>query len=113
MNLDERSVKVLKVMLNIEHSGLEVVHIIEKQDGKPPKEQEDKLSNKLGEIPHMFHYIHDKNVPRAIKNFLESINANGLVTVAHEHSLMRKLFVKSVSKSLAYEINVPMLVLHG
>lgn len=113
MRLDKRSMEVLKGLLNIEHAGLEVLHVIEKQKAKPSKEQETALTEKLDDIPHLFHYIHDNNVPRAIGNFLESIEATGLVTVAHEHSLMHKLFFKSVSRSLAHHTNVPMLVLHG
>lgn len=113
MKLDKRSLDILKSLLNVEHAGLEVVHVIEDPAGKPKKDQEALLSQKLEEIPHLFHYIHDKNVPRAISHFLESIDASGLVTVAHEHSLLHKLFFQSVSRSLAHHTSVPMLVLHG
>ena len=114
MKIDKRSMTILKSLLNIEHAGLEVVHVIEDPNvGKVKKEQEALLSEKLEDIPHLFHYIHDKNVPRAISHFLESIDASGLVTVAHEHSLLHKLFFKSVSRSLAHHTSVPMLVLHG
>lgn len=114
MKLDKRSMNILKSLLNVEHAGLEVVHVIEdptKEKGR--RDQEASHSEKLEDIPHLFHYIHDKNVPRAISHFLESIDASGLVTVAHEHSLMHKLFFKSVSRSLAHHTSVPMLVLHG
>jgi len=113
MKLDKRSMQVLKGLLNIEHAGLEVVHIIENPEKKPKKEEELLLSQKLEDIPHLFHYIHDKNVPSAISRFLEAIDASGLVTVAHEHSLLHKLFFKSISRSLAHHTTVPMLVLHG
>lgn len=113
MKLDKHSMQVLKGLLNIEHAGLEVLHIIEDPEKKPKKELEAQLSQKLEDIPHLFHYIHDKNVPRAISHFLEAIDASGLVTVAHEHSLLHKLFFKSISRSLAHHTTMPMLVLHG
>ena len=113
MKLDQRSLQVLKALLNMEHAGLEVVHVIEDQAKKPSKDQEALISQKLEDIPHLFHYIHDKNVPRAVSLFLESIEASGLVTIAHEHSLLHKLFFRSVSRSLAHHTTVPMLVLHG
>ncbi|MEY3194933.1 MAG: hypothetical protein RIQ78_1030 [Bacteroidota bacterium] len=113
MKLDKRSMGMLKSLLNIEHAGLEVVHVIEEADEKPKKEQEAQISQRLEDIPHLFHYIHDKNVPRAVGNFLESIEASGLVTISHEHSLMHKLFFRSVSRTLAHHTSVPMLVLHG
>jgi nucleotide-binding universal stress UspA family protein len=92
MKADERSMSALRGLLSIEKAGLEVVHVLEK---------------------HIFHYIHDNNVPRAIGLFLESVNATGLITVAHEHTLLHKLFFKSVSRALAHHTSVPMLVLHG
>lgn len=113
LRADRRSLDILKSLLNIEHAGLEVLHVIEKSGVKPSKDQEAVLSQKLEDIPHLFHYIHDNNVPKAIGLFLESIDATGLVTIAHEHSLLHKLFFKSVSRSLAHHTNVPMLVLHG
>ena len=112
--VDNRSMQVLKSLLNVEHAGLEVVHVLEDPlAAKGNKQEEALLSQKLEDIPHLFHYIHDKNVPRAISHFLESIDASGLVTVAHEHSLMHKLFNKSISRALAHHTTVPMLVLHG
>lgn len=113
MKLDNRSRNALRALLNIEHAGLEVVHVIEKPEGKSNKENEAAISQKLEDIPHLFHYLHDKNVPRAIGHFLESIDATALVTVAHEHNLLHKLFFKSISRSLAHHTKVPMLVLHG
>lgn len=113
MKLGPRELQVLKALLDIEHAGLEIVHVIQDQTKKPSKEAEASISKKLEDIPHLFHYLHDKNVPRAISHFMESIDANGLVTIAHEHSLLHKLFFKSVSRSLAHHTKVPMLVLHG
>jgi nucleotide-binding universal stress UspA family protein len=113
MKLDKRSMEVLKGLLNIEHAGLEVVHVLEDPAATPKKDQEALVSQKLEDIPHLFHYLHDKNVPRAISHFLESIDANGLVTIAHEHSLLHKLFFKSISRTMAHHTSVPMLVLHG
>jgi nucleotide-binding universal stress UspA family protein len=114
MKADERSMNALRELLSIEKAGLEVVHVIEKQGApRPGKELEIALTRKLDDIPHIFHYIHDSNVPRAVGLFLESVNATGLVTIAHEHTLLHKLFFKSVSRALAHHTTVPMLVLHG
>lgn len=114
MKADARSIDALKGLLSIEHAGLEVVHVIEKPGAaRPGRDVEMDLTRKLDDIPHIFHYIHDSNVPRAIGLFLESVNATGLVTVAHEHTLLHKLFFKSVSRALAHHTSVPMLVLHG
>ncbi len=106
------SLQVMREMLNLQHTGLNIVHVLSGEDKKPDLRHEQALSEKLGTIPHNFHYLHDKNVVRAIHNFLESTDCNGLVAVAHEHSLLHKLFAKSVSRSLAHHTRVPILVLH-
>lgn len=114
LKADERSMGALTELLSIENAGLEVLHVIDKKGvSKPGKDLEMALTRKLDDIPHIFHYIHDSNVPRAIGLFLESVKATGLVTVAHEHTLLHKLFFNSVSRALAHHTTVPMLVLHG
>lgn len=106
------ALQVMREMLNLQHTGLNIVHVMSDPGKQPDLRQEKLLSEKLDSIPHNYHYIHDKNVVRAVHNFLESTDCNGLVAVAHEHSLLHKLFGKSVSRSLAYHTKVPVLVLH-
>jgi nucleotide-binding universal stress UspA family protein len=112
MPVSKGSLQIMRELLNLQHTGLDIVHVVEKNAKTPDRKAEDALSEKLGTIPHDFHYLHDSNIVRAIHNFLESRDCNGLVAVAHEHSLLRSLFVKSVSRSLAHHTTVPTLVLH-
>ncbi|HLP95299.1 MAG TPA: universal stress protein [Saprospiraceae bacterium] len=108
----KESLKILRDMLNIQHTGLNVVHVMTDPNQKPDLRHQHALTEKLDTIPHDFHYLHDKNIVRAIHNFLESTNCNGLVAVAHDHSLLHTLFAKSISRSLAHHTSVPILVLH-
>ena len=110
--VSQDSLQVMREMLNLQHTGLNVVHVLNGKDKQPNHRAEEALSQRLGPVPHDFHYLHDENVVRAINNFLESTECNGLVAVAHEHSMLHKLFVKSVSRSLAHHAKVPILVLH-
>lgn len=112
LSVSKPSMQVMREMLNLQHTGLNIVHVLADPEKQPDKRHEIALSEKLGTIPHNFHYLHDKNVVRAIHNFLESTDCNGLVAVAHEHSLLHNLFAKSVSRSLAHHTSVPILVLH-
>jgi len=112
MPVSKSSLQVMRELLYLQHTGLNIVHV-SSEAGKPrDRKQEKELSEKLGTIPHDFHYLHDQNVVQAIHNFLESTDCNGLVTVAHHHSLAHKLFTKSVSGALAHHTKVPVLVLH-
>jgi nucleotide-binding universal stress UspA family protein len=87
------------------------VHILDKP-GAPDKSQEAALSQKLGNLKHDFHYLHDRNVVQAIVNFLESTDANLLVAVSHEHSVLHRLFFDSMTRKLAQRVQIPTLALH-
>lgn len=112
MPVSKTSLQTMRELLYLQQTGLDIVHVMDRPDGKPDREKEKALSEKLGTIPHDYHYIHDESVVRAVHNFLEARECNGLVAVAHEHSILRRLFAKSVSKSLAHHTRVPLLVLH-
>lgn len=112
MPVTRESLQLMREVLNIQHTGLNIVHVLTSPDAQPDEGQEDLLSDRLSTIPHDFHYLHDSDVPRAIQNFLEATECNGLIAIAHEHSLMHRLFSKSVSRALAHRTTVPMLVLH-
>ncbi len=110
--VSKNSLQVLREILYLQHTGLNIIHVSTKPGAPRDHKQEKAISEKLGTIPHDFHYIHDQDVVQAIHHFLESTECNGLVTVAHEHSLLHELFTKSVSRSLAHHSTVPILTLH-
>lgn len=112
MHLNPHTMNTLKTTLNIQHTGLDVLHVFTKPGAEPNKKTEESLSKKLDNIPHDFHYLHNSNVAQAVSDFVESTEANGVVAVSHEHSLLHKLFSESVSRSLAHRTTVPLLVLH-
>ena len=112
IKIDARSIGVMKEVLAVQKSRLLVVNVMDKPGQQPDKSSESAFAQKLGDIQHDFHYLHDRDVPQAISNFLESTDANGLVTISHEHSLWHRLFFDSVTQKLAHRVQVPMLVLH-
>lgn len=112
MHCDERSRSVLRELLTAHGSGLKIVHILDKPGEKPDRTLERQISEKLEGIAHDFHYLHDSDVPQAISDYIEAVEANALVTISHEHTLLHRLFFESITKALAHRIIVPMLVLH-
>lgn len=112
IKIDARSLGVMKEVLVAQQSRLSVMHVMDKPEGQPDKAREASFAQKIGDIQHDFHYLHDRDVPQAVSNFLEATDANGLVTVSHEHSLLHRLFFESVTQKLAHRVHVPMLVLH-
>ncbi len=112
MPVSKTSLQVMRELLNLQHTGLNVIYVAGEDGAQVGKKHEAALSERLGTIPHNYHYLHNENVVQAIHNFLESTDCNGLVAVAHKHSLLQKLFSKSITRALAHHSRVPVLVLH-
>ncbi len=111
LKVSNTTLKIMRELLNVQHTGLNIVCVLDEFTVRPSAQEERKLSEKLDKIQHEFHYLHNKNVEEAIHNFLESTECNGLVAVAHKHSWLRQIFVQSTTKNLAQQTTVPMLIL--
>lgn len=111
LRVSDGTLDVLRNLPQLKKGVLHVVHVIDKPESDE-KGHESAVSEKLGNIRHNFHYIHDRDVLQAIMNFSESTEANMLIAVAHEHSLMHRLFYDSMTRKLAQRVNMPMLALH-
>lgn len=111
LKTSKQSLELFHNFLKLIRGKLKVVHVLDKP-GEPDKKQENSFSEKIGDLRHDFHYIHDRNVQQAVNNFLEATDAIALVSVSHEHSLFHRLFFESMTKKLAHQAEIPMLVLH-
>jgi nucleotide-binding universal stress UspA family protein len=111
LKLSDATSDVLRSLPQLKSGFVHVVHVLD-QPGTPDKSHEHALGQKLGGIPHDFHYLHDRDVIQAVMNFTESTDADLLIAVAHEHSLLHRLFYDSMTRKLAQRANLPMLALH-
>lgn len=109
--LGHKAVHSLTRALHVFESQLDILHVLP-PNATAKKEEEQILSSRLGNLKHVFHYIHDTDVTNAIDNFVESTQAGVLAGVAHRHSVLHELFFRSVSRALAGRTQVPFLVLH-
>ena len=103
----------LENVLHMRTNGLAVVHVLGEHAEHPDKVSEQLFSAALGNIPHDFHYLHSDNIAEAVHLFVESADCQGVIAIAHEHSLLRQIFGRSVSRAIAHTPQVPTLVLHG
>ncbi len=111
IKIGQRSLVTLKALLAAHVANLTVLNIFGLGNHPNPREEE-KVSKKLGDTPHHFQYLHDTNIPQAVSNFMEAFNANLMVTISHDHSLLHRFFYESTSIALAFRIRAPTLVLH-
>lgn len=106
------SLEALRQILSFTKGKLHVVHIMDKPGEAREPAREKSLTDKLGNVPHDFHYLHDRDIAQAVSNFIESVDGGMLVAVAHEHSMLHKLFFDSITRRFAHRIHVPILTLH-
>jgi nucleotide-binding universal stress UspA family protein len=112
LNLNDKSREALKTILGVQHSGLKVLNILDEPGEVPPADAETQVAKSLGDIPHTMHYLHDRAIEIAIRNFVESVEASGLVVVSHRHSFWYKIFHESVTRAMIQHLQLPILVLH-
>ncbi|MFN0014758.1 MAG: universal stress protein [Saprospiraceae bacterium] len=110
--LGELSAEVLHEMLAPSKGKLHIVHIIDKPGEERDMAREKSFADKLGSIPCDFHYLHDRDIAQAVSNFAESVDGGLLIAVAHEHSVIHRLFFDSITRRLAHRIHLAMLTLH-
>jgi nucleotide-binding universal stress UspA family protein len=111
--LNDSSRAALKAILVAHHNPLKVVHIVTDPEDEFDTSKESIVHKSLNEFEHDVHYLYDASVPDAVSNFVEAIDATGLIVVSHQHSFWHKLFFHSGTKALMQKINLPVLVLHG
>ncbi len=59
-----------------------------------------------------FYFMRLHDVDEAINMFAEEKNIDLIITIQHNYTFMEKLFKRSHTKSITYDSNVPILVVH-
>lgn len=70
-----------------------------------------RLENELFDVDHGYYFPENDDLVGGINEFVESQNADMVVTIPHIYSLVERLFHKSISKKMAFHIHVPLLAL--
>lgn len=70
-----------------------------------------KLNHLLEGVKHNFYFVKNENVSDGIEIFVKEKGTDCLVMIARKHSFLEKIFHKSVTKKMAYHVDVPLLVL--
>jgi nucleotide-binding universal stress UspA family protein len=93
------------------NSTLHMVHVLPAMDKEVEalKNETEKLIAKADYSKLTFKLILDENVPEAIDGFIKQSKADLLTTFTHELTLYEKLFGLSVTRTIAYQANIPLL----
>lgn len=110
-SLSKKAQHTLHAIANLHRPKVRMLHVRKDTTVQPSASEEAKFQEKIAIKKAEFHYLTDSNIESAVSNFVEAVDAGGLITVSHDHTLFYKLFHQSVSQTLAGELNVPVLVM--
>jgi nucleotide-binding universal stress UspA family protein len=93
------------------NTTIHMVHVVPNIDKKVEtlRAETEKVIQKVNYPKLDFKIIIDEKVPQAIDDFIKSSKADMLTTFTHELTLYEKLFGLSVTRTLAYQANIPLL----
>lgn len=101
---------LLKILNNLQ-AELFVVNVA-KDEGYSPDAKEDikHLHQLLDKYQASFHYVEDSNVIHGINEFAAKNNISLIIAIHEKKGILATLFQKSVSKRLAWNSDVPLLI---
>jgi nucleotide-binding universal stress UspA family protein len=93
------------------NTTVHMVHVVDSIDKKVDalKTEVEKLLQKTSYNKIDLKILIDENIPEAIDGYIKSSKADLLTTFTHELTLYEKLFGLSVTRTLAYQGNIPLL----
>ena len=103
--------KVLKAF----HPNLHVINVSNEHYVSITEEyqaEKEKLKEMFHDFNPEFYFLGLNDVDEAISQFANDKNVDLIVIIQKEQSIISKLFVKSHTKKLAYQSNVPVLAVH-
>lgn len=92
-------------------SIIRMVHVVPVVDKKVEarRQEVEKMIQKLNYPNLTFQLLIDENIPEAIDRYIKESKADLLTTFTHELNLYEKLFGLSVTRTIAYQANIPLL----
>ncbi len=103
---------ILKKTCEIFDAELLVFHIKSNAEEVSLQDQEviEKLRKVLGEVNCSIRTVEAKSVPEGINQFVTAHDLDMLAMMPKKHSFWQRIFKKSVTKHIAIDTNIPMLI---
>jgi nucleotide-binding universal stress UspA family protein len=109
----QKELEILTEFAEIYGAHIHMIHVVPVLDKKTEiaRQALDDLLQKMKYKKIDFRVIIDENIPAAIDQFIQENKAELLTTFTHHLNLFEKLFALSVTRTLAYQGNIPLLAL--
>lgn len=107
-------VSQLKGLLHLFQSKLFIVNVDHNESTNPSDlmEEETTLHQLLDDVNPEYHYIDHKNKSDALLEFAKSQKADLMIAVYRKRGLLEQFFHNSITKKLAINTSIPLLILH-
>ncbi len=106
------SLNMLKALGHLYGAEVMVFHIAD-EIGADEQKQIDRIKKNLSSLEHFsIRIVAADSVVEGIKEFSASHHLDVLAMMPREHNLFERLFVKSVTKEIAIDIDIPLLTFH-
>lgn len=108
------SYKTLAQIIDQFKAVLKIVHVAKDSEHMSAEKISGKIKGDLlfEKINHQFHTVLNENVEKGLHDFITENPVDMLVMVAHQHNLFERLFGTVHTKSMTYQANKPLLILH-
>ncbi|EDP94624.1 universal stress protein [Kordia algicida OT-1] len=112
VDFKESHVNIIQKLASFYHSRINVLHVSNTDKLTTTQKMHQKqLEVFLKDISHLFHLVHDDDIPSAIAEFQSKSRINLLVMLNNKHSFFENLFFGSKVKKIGLHLNIPFLVI--
>lgn len=91
---------------------LQILNVSKASKDTSTSEEAKKFSNYLSEIKHTYKHVKNSDIVEGITDYIHKNPTDLLVMIIRKHNLFNALFHTSITKQLAFQTTVPLLVLH-
>jgi hypothetical protein len=95
------------------HSTLYIVRIITKKSNEVIEvlNRSSNLNKMVGKLKPLYEYPLDKNINKALNNFISTHHVDMLAMIPHKESLPERWFLRSNTREMLFKANIPLLIL--
>jgi len=103
----------LRMMVERFHSTLYIVRVVTKKANEVVEilNRPSNLSEMVSKLEPLYEYPLDKNISKALKNFISTHHVDLLAMVPHREYLPERWFLRSNTREMIFKTDIPLLIL--
>lgn len=108
----EKQLQPILAIANQYHSRVNILNVRYQDElTENQKKNQGTLQQYFSKTAHLFHDVHNQNVPEAIIKFQQKTQINILAMINNKHSFFENLFFKSNINQIGFHLTIPFLVI--